>query len=57
MNKYYTYAYLREDGTPYYIGKGCKERINSKFHPGISLPSPENDRGQKKHRGYTFRRV
>ena len=38
--KYYTYAYLREDGTPYYIGKGTRRRIHSKLH-NVNLPPEE----------------
>ena len=41
-NRFYTYAYLREDRTPYYIGKGCKKRVYYKYKNDIKPPKDKS---------------
>jgi hypothetical protein len=43
-NRFYTYAYLREDRTPYYIGKGSRNRAYYKSKSGYILPPKEKNR-------------
>ena len=39
LKRFYTYAYLRINGTPYYVGKGEKSRAYNKNHNNVSALS------------------
>ena len=41
-NRFYTYAYLREDETPYYIGKGSENRLYTKKKREIHPPKDKS---------------
>ena len=43
-NRFYTYAYLREDRTPYYIGKGQTHRLLYKPKTGDVRPPKDKSR-------------
>jgi len=41
-NRFYTYAYLREDRTPYYIGKGQRRRIYQRGGKPCHVPKDKS---------------
>jgi hypothetical protein len=41
-NRFYTYAYLREDRTPYYIGKGAGDRVYYKKKNEVKPPKDKS---------------
>jgi hypothetical protein len=43
-NIFYTYMYLREDGTPYYVGKGTRHRAFYQKHRGGVIAIPPKER-------------